>query len=306
MAAMDGWKDLTRLAERAHGIVSHDELAAAGLSKRQLRRWVEDGRLVDTGYGTFRLGGVPPSFAGEVLSAIKAFPDETWASHHTAARLLGLPAWSADDRIELTRPTGLSAERVTAQVHRSNRILPHHVTVVDGVPCTCASRTVFDLARTTGPKALTRVVDRALHLRICTMVSLYRTLYEMGGPGRPGTRRAREVFEGLGIDHVPPESGLEAVGMALLEGLGFVWQVELSDDRGYIRRVDGIRSDVGLIVEFDGPHHRREPQRSLDVDGDQRLRRMGYDVVRITWADVTTGGPATRERLVARIRSAAA
>jgi very-short-patch-repair endonuclease len=303
---MELWKELTKKAEREHGIVTYDQLLAAELSERQVRRWVGDGRLVDLGYGVYRIGGVPPSFAGEVLAAIRAFPDETWASHHTAARLLGLPVWSREPRIELTRPTGLSAERSIARVHRSTRLPPHHLTMVDGVPCLTASRTVFDLARTTGPEALKRAIDRGLHLRCCTMPSLYRVLYEMGGPGRPGTRRMRQVIDMLGIEHVPPESGLEEVGFALLDGLGFRWQVEMSDERGYIRRVDGLHDGARLVVELDGPHHRRDPQLSLDREQDRRIRRLGYDVLRYEWADVTRHGPATRDRLLTRIVGAAA
>jgi len=262
--------------------------------------------LVDLGYGVFRLGGVPPSFPGDVLAAIGAFPGETWASHHTAARLEDLRVWAPDRRIELTRPTGLSAERSVARVHRSTRLLPHHLTSVQGVPCTTPSRTIFDLARTTGPQALGRAIDRGLLLRSCTMPSLYRVLYEMGGPGRPGTRRMRSVLDGLGLDHVPPESGLEEVGCALLDGLGFAWQVELSDEQGYIRRVDGLHEAGRLVLELDGPHHAREPQRSLDRDGDRRIRRLGYDVERLVWADVARNGPATRDRVAASVLAAVA
>jgi very-short-patch-repair endonuclease len=303
---MERWKDLTRAAERAYGIVTYDQLSAGGLSRSQVLRWVRDGRLVDVGYGAYRLGGVPPSFEGEVLAAISAFPGETWAGCSTAGRLDDLPVWSPDGRIELVRPTGLSAERSVARVHRSTYLPAHHLTVVRGIPCTATPRTVFDLARTTGPNHLVRIIDRALDRRLCTMGSLYRVLYEMGGRGRPGTRRMRTVLDALGLDHVPPESELEVVGFALLDGLGFAWQVEMTDERGYIRRVDGLHRPARLVVELDGAQHRREPQLSLDRDGDRRLHRLGYDVERLSWSDVTRDGDATRQRIVARLVAAAA
>ncbi|QYG92449.1 DUF559 domain-containing protein [Iamia sp. SCSIO 61187] len=303
---MERWKDLTQAAERAHGIVTYDQLRGSGLSERQVRRWAGDGRLVDLGYGTYRLGGVPPGFDGEVLAAISAFPGETWAGFTTAGRLDDLPVWSPDGRIELVRPTGLSAERSVARVHRSTYLPVHHLTVVRGIPCTATPRTVFDLARTTGPNRLVRIIDRALDRRLCTMASLYRVLYELGGRGRPGTRRMRTVLEVLGLDHVPPESELEVVGFALLDGLGFTWQVEMSDERGYIRRVDGLHRPARLVVELDGAQHGREPQRSLDRDGDRRLHRLGYDVERLTWSDVARDGDATRQRIAARLVAAAA
>ena len=85
--------------------------------------------------------------------------------------------------------------------------------------------------------------------------------------------------------------------MALLAGLGFEWQVEVSDEQGYIRRVDGLRRTDGVVVEFDGPQHGREPQRALDLDHDRRLRTLGLDVVRLTWTDVTVDADASLDRI---------
>lgn len=303
---MDSWKQVAQAAERTRGVTTYDAMRATGLTDRQIRRCVAEGRLVDSGYGVFRVGGVPPSFEADVLAALLEFPGEAWASHHTAGRLQDLRVWARDQRIELTRPTVLSATRSGARVHRSTRILDHHVTVVRGVPCTTASRTLFDLARTTGEARLRRGIDRGLNLGICTMGSLYQVHYELGGRGRPGTRRMRAVLADLGRDHVPPESELEVVGMALLDGLGFEWQVEISDERGYIRRVDGLNRAASLVLELDGRQHRREPQLSLDRSGDRRLRALGLEVVRLDWDDVTAHGEATRDRIVDLVVAAVA
>jgi very-short-patch-repair endonuclease len=303
---MDGWKRVARAAEHTRGVVTYDGLCAVGLSDGQIRRCVSDGRLLDTGYGVFRVGGVPPSFEGDVLAAVLEFASETWASHHTANRLLDLRVWSSDPRIELVRPTVLSATRSGARVHRSTLLPAHHLTVVRGIPCTTASRTLFDLARTTPERRLKRGIDRGLNLGVCTMGSLYQVHYELGGRGRPGTRRMRIVLGELGDGYVPPESELEVVGMALLDGLGFEWQVEISDEQGYIRRVDGLNRHAGLVVELDGRQHLRDPQLSLDRIGDRRLRRLGLEVLRLGWSDVTVHGEGTRDRVLAIIAAAAA
>ncbi len=116
----------------------------------------------------------------------------------------------------------------------------------------------------------------------------------------------REVLDVRGLDHVPPESELEEVGMALLAGLGFEWQVEISDERGYIRRVDGLHRAGGLVLELDGKQHDAPAQRALDREGDRRLGRLGWGVKRLRWCDVTRGSDATRAALASRLRSAAA
>lgn len=293
-------------AESRHGLLTRDDLMDADVSDASTGRLVRSGRLVDCGYGVYRVGGMPETFASQVLAAVLAVSSFCWASHHTAARLLGLERGPSRGRIELVRPTGLSAELAAARIHRSTRLPAHHLTVVDGIGCTTASRTIFDLARTTGPAHLTRLVNAGLLAGLCTMVSLYRVLYDLGGRGRPGTARMRQVLDALGDDHVPPESGLEEVGMALLGPLGFAWQVVLSDEQGYIRRVDGLHRASGVIVEFDGPQHRREPQRSLDRAHDERLRQLGHEVVRLEWEDVTRRGESTRTDVLARIDQAVA
>jgi hypothetical protein len=284
---MDQWTDLATRAERRHGIVVVDDLIRSGASRMQIQRWREEGRLVPCGYGSFRIGGAPVTYAGRVLAAIEEFPDASWASHRTVARLCDLGITCPADLVEITRPTGLSAERSSARVHRSTRVPEHHTTVMCGVPALTVSRTLFDLARTLPDPVLLRALDRGLIRGLCTVPSVWQVFHDLGGRGRPGTRRMREVLNVLGSDHVPAASELEKVGMALLADRGIEWQVSMSDDRGYLRRVDGLHRDGRIVVEFDGPQHGREPQRSLDRDGDRRLRAMGFSVLRFRWDDVT-------------------
>lgn len=306
---MERWKALMAKVEREHGIVTRDDLHAGGLSPRQVARWTDDGRLVPMAYGVFRLGGVPPSFEAEVLAAVKVFPDETWASHHTAARLWGIGVAGREPRIELTRPTLLSGQRSVARIHRSTTLGPHHLTSLRGIPVTTPARTLFDLARTTGPTRLGRAVTRATRDDLCTVGSLYRVLFDLGGRGRPGTRRMRQVLDEKGIEYVPTESELDDIGRALLGDIsGLAWQVEMSDEQGYIRRVDGLHQAARVVVEFDGAaFHEHDPEQvALDGAGDARLGAMGYRVERLRWADVTRHAEATRTRVGRLVTAAAA
>jgi very-short-patch-repair endonuclease len=116
----------------------------------------------------------------------------------------------------------------------------------------------------------------------------------------------RQVLDGRGLDHVPAESEAEEVAMALLDGLGFEWQVEMSDEQGYIRRVDGRNRAGRLILEVDSRFHDSPAQWELDRSGDQRLNALGWDVERVRWADITRDGEATRARIAARLRAAVA
>lgn len=286
---MDPWKQLMRKAEAIHAVVNRTELVAAGLSPGQVDRWREAGRLVDLAPGVYRMGGSPATFEARVMAAVLSYDGATWASHHTASRLLDLGVAGRDDLVHLTRPTVLSAQRTGVHVHRSTCLPDHHLTTVAGIPTTTAARTVFDLARTVGPHRLDRAIERATQRRLCTVATVYRVLYDLGGRGRPGTRRLREVLERWDADEPATESELDAVGRALLARVpGIEWQVPLSDERGYIRRVDGLLRSAALVIEFDGTDFHSTPSaRDLDAYNDRRLMRQGYRVRRFDWTDLT-------------------
>jgi len=295
------WKTINEIAAHNAGVVSRADLARAGLSDSTIERYCRDGRLARVGRGVYRIAGVRPTFESEVIAALEPFGPDTWAARYTAARVDDLGVEGRERRIELLRPIDTSAARSGIVVHRSGTILPHHVKVVRGIALTATARTIFDIAATTGSVQLGRAIDRALLAGKCTMPGLYRVLYELGGRGRPGTRRFRTAVDVRGLDHVPPESDLEAVGMALLEGMGFEWQVPMSDEQGYIRRVDGRHADARLVIEFDGRQHDVGDARALDADHDARLRALGWDVLRLRWPDVSRDGDATRLAVARRV-----
>ena len=220
--------------------------------------------------------GAPPTYESRVAAALSILGDDgqAWGSHHSASRMWGLGIHGRDQRIEILRPKLLSAARGGVLVHRSTLIPPHHVTVLRGLPVTTPSRTLFDLARSTGPAALGRGITKAIQVRDipCSLPSLYRVLYDLGGRGRPGTRRFRQALDGRDLDEPPTESVLDEIGRALLRRVpGIRWQVELSDERGYIRRVDGLIDGIGLVLEFDSIFHDDPQQRALDDENDRRL-----------------------------------
>jgi hypothetical protein len=304
---MEAWRTLMERVEAAHGIVTHDDLVAGGLSPHQVERLCDAGRLVRLHHGVYRIAGAPPTYEARVAAALRELGDDggSWASHHTAARLWGLRLDGPDQRVEITRPKALSASRGGVLVHRSTLIPDHHVTRLHRLPVTTPSRTLFDLARNTGEARLGRAITRAIEQRElpCSLPSLYRVLYDLGGRGRPGTRRFRHVLDGRDLDEPPTESVLDQIGRALLRPIpGIRWQVEINDEQGYIRRVDGLIGDADLVLEFDSVFHDNPAQRALDDDGDRRLAGLGLTTRRLRWLDLTRRGDLTLaeiQRLIA-------
>ncbi len=308
---MDVWDEVIARVEATHGIVTHSDLLAAGISPRQVLRQREAGRLVDLHHGVYRIAGAPPTYEARVAAALRIVDEDgqSWASHHTASRMWGVGIHGRDQRIEILRPKLLSAARGGVLVHRSTLIPPHHVTVLRGLPVTTPSRTLFDLARSTGPVVLGRGITKAIQVRDipCSLPSLYRVLYDLGGRGRPGTRRFREVLDTFDPAEPPTESVLDEIGRSLLRRVpGIRWQVEMSDERGYIRRVDGLVEDIPLVIELDSVFHDDPVQRALDDEGDRRLLALGYPTRRLRWPDLTRPGDLTLDEILRLVADRAA
>lgn len=301
--AMTSWTQLMDHVSERHGVVTRAELIGADLSETQVDRLTASGRLVIAGVGVFRVAGAPDSFEGRVLSAILGTESEVWASHRTAARLWGIRVPGPDRPMEVSRPYGLSARRGGLRVHRTTYLPEHHRTMVRQIPVTTAARTLFDLARSTSPHLLDRAVEEALRDRLCSVGALHRVLAELGGRGRPGTRRMRSILEHRDIDYIPTASELEAVGRAVLGAIpGIEWEVNMSDEQGYIRRVDAMVRSARVVIEFDGvTYHGQPTDVAHDNAGDARLIAAGYVVLRFGWIDLTSRPESVRatvDRLV--------
>lgn len=297
---------LAARAERRHGLLTLDDLAAAGIGPREVRRWVALGRIEVEGRGVFRIGGCPPSTEATILARVLVHEVDTWASHLTAAWLHGVSGFGRPGQVELTRLHGTNHQRAGARIHRTSAMPDHHATVVRGIPVTTMARTVFDLAPLLGDRQLDRAVEAALRTSGCTVAALYRVVEELGGKGRTGTAAMRAVLAERGLAYVPTESELDLLGRAVVAPLdGIEWQVSMSDERGYIRRVDGLHRAGRLVVEWDGAEfHDRPDQRRLDAEGDARLRRLGLDVVRFRWHDVTERPDVVRRTVRSHVGAA--
>lgn len=308
LPAMSAWDEVAAGAEGRHGVVALAELLAAGMSRRDVERRVARGQLVAVGPTVWRIAGAPPSHHADVLGVLLGIEGEAWASHRTAARLWGIRVHGPAGLIEITRPYGTSANRGSVHIHRSTLVLPHHVTVHQGVSVTAVPRTIFDLARRTGPKVFDRAIEEALRAHLCTIGSLHRVLAELGGRGRPGTRKMRAALAPRAIDYVPTSSELTAVGRAVLASVpGIEWEVPITDEQGYIRQVDGLVRAARLIIELDGAAFHDQPSDvRRDTEQDLRLIALGYVVERVRWVDLTQRPEATLAKILRLVAGGAA
>ena len=171
------------------------------------------------------------------------------------------------------------------EIHRSVTLSDADVTVIRGIRCTTAARTLLDLAGVLDRRGLERAVDQAEILELFDLTALHEQLRR--NPGRRGARRLGELLTA----HQPAtttRSELEERFLALIRRAGLpvpevnAWVV-LPDSEPAVC-ADFVWRAQRLIIETDGlrthdTRHAFEHNRRTD----QRLTLCGWRVVRVTW-----------------------
>jgi len=268
------------LAARQHGVVSVAQLRAAGLGRGAVALRVRRGRLHRLHVGVYAVGHPRVSPRGRCWAALLAAggPAAAALSHRTAAAVWELLPAPAGRPEVTTRAHARST--ATLHVHRS-RLAPVDVVVQgDGLALTSVARTLVDLADQLPPHALTRACHRAAILRLLDADAVLARLAELPG------RRARALRASLATGPQATRSELEERFLALLA------RHELPAPRVNVRaaghEVDFLWPEARLVVETDGAAvhrtmHAFETDRRRDLD----LKLAGYEVVRLTWRQVT-------------------
>lgn len=283
----------------------------AGATVREVQDARERKNLVNLRRGvyavrsTFDELGPEAQYRVHAHGALLVLKPPVTISHETAAIWCDLELLRPElDLLHVTRPE-LPASRVEAGIHHHPGALPPaHVNIVRGVRVTSEARTAVDIARghdfATGLAAADSALRAAAtHPQLVDVMNFCRAW-----AGARGASRAVSEADGRAAN--PGESLSRAV---LIEaGLGPTdLQVELRDGRGLVGYADFGWLPLKVLGEFDG-------RGKYGADGataaeavwaekirEDRLRALGYSVVRWTWADLLSP-----DRLASRIRQALA
>lgn len=291
------------LAATQHGLVTYDQVRGLGLTENGLWHRVRYGRLLRVTRGIYRFPGGIDSARQRAMAAVLASGEGAAISHKSAAALDELPGFSIEP---LTVSVSRHGRRSLAgvRIEESLALPGHHVTVVDGIPCTTVARTLFDLCGDVAARRAERALDTALARKLVTLPELWRVLDELAEHGRAGTVLFRTLLTEREPDYVPPESELEARFLDLVERHALAspeQQVDLGDDDGWIGRVDFLFRGAGIVVEVDGAEfHDGLVDRRRDEARDERLTAAGWHVLRLKWDDVANRGAAVARAI--RIR----
>jgi hypothetical protein len=269
------------------GIVTFEQLLAAGLSRNQIQRRLAAGSLVSLYRGVYTTTLTLPTIEQRALAACLATRVRAFASHSTALVLLGI-ADVPTSKIDVTVPSDVRIRIPGVNAHRSGVLGPRESSARGPLVVSRPARALIDSAGLFGELEIESFVDSAIRGRMLTPRSLLIEASRQGFANRPGLgvlRRLATQRSGEGSS----ESELEDRAVRLLRRFGLPrpvrqYMVTLS---GRVLRFDLAYPDQRLAIELNGwgPHFGREPWQR---DHDRRnASEVGHwRMLEFTWSDV--------------------
>ncbi|HEV7185560.1 MAG TPA: hypothetical protein VGN33_13785 [Leifsonia sp.] len=236
-----------------------------------------------------------PDLWSRCLALSDRIPEGGAFSHGTAAALLDLPVPSnlaRADRLHLAVPPPRRASRASGIVGHQLALAGADVVELGRIRVTSPRRTWADLAAHLELGELVALGDAIVHWR-SPRASIPELAAEAARlSGRPGAGTARAA---AGLLHERSESPQESHLRVALVRAGFPRlqvNVDLRDTDGrFVARPDLRFPDYGVIVEYEGDHHRTDrAQWRRDLSRTAELQALGETVIRIA----STGAPTLR------------
>ncbi|MCU1390648.1 MAG: hypothetical protein JWL72_3986 [Ilumatobacteraceae bacterium] len=216
----------------------------------------------------------------------------------------GLPADDGD--VHALIPHGRHAELPGVIIHKCRRIDP--VDVVqrgDGIRVTSPTRTMFDCADLLGVKRTGSIFEQLIDENKGTFATHASTLSRLGAPGRSGTRTMSAVIASRPTWRSAMQSELEVLVLREIERQLLpapttqLWFVLRNGDRV---RLDFAWPALKVALEVDHPFwHAGIAECHRDKVRDRKMAAVGWQTLRVTDLDVSTGLPAAIADLAATI-----
>jgi hypothetical protein len=271
------------------------------MSSSAFSRMVSNGELRRVLPRVYRAAVTKLTFQARLISYC-LWSGDGIVSHFAAGRLWGFEGMPPTP-IEITRVEKCDTRSPDGSVRIHHMKLPSEDrTMIGVIPVTTRIRTLIDLSSTMEPTAFEDVLDAALSSGVVRLEWLWERVDRMPRRGRAAVpllrRLLTERMEGRGC-----ESPLEIRVKRLLDGMGFppsAHQYNISDDEGFIARVDFAYPHLKVAIEVDGyGHHSRKRTWINDHRKRNRLQALKWTVIVVTVWHLGEG----REQLEADIRA---
>lgn len=293
--------ELVALVAKQGGVFLRRQALACGYSAQEVRIALRRRVWVPIRRGAYAEASVVDGSSGverHVLRvrAVSLALEEPWAvSHNSAALVHELPTWGTDlSAVHMTR-TKVHGARTEAGVKHHLATLPSgSLVIAGGILTTGLARTATDVAREFGREPGVVCMDAALG-RGVSEAKMHRVVEELGQwPGACAAKAAASVADGRAES--PGESRTRLLVAEC--GLPAPRLQAVVTDGDFAARVDMLIDEYSLIIEFDGRAKYGRGRDGVDArvsDGDlvwaeklreDRLRELGFEVVRLVWADL--------------------
>jgi hypothetical protein len=234
-----------------------------------------------------------------MLAAALACGNEAAISHGSAAELIGL--WNKRlPTVHVIPPDWSGREIDGIRWHRVRLPDADEIEVRDGITCTTVSRTLVDMAGSTGWSSMRRLVEQAAILRLLDIEEIDRILALGRRRGAPRLRRVLAPWRETREERPVVRSRLEARLLPLLieEGIPAPQCNVRLHLEGRTLEIDLLWEKQQLAIETDGEEtHGTRIAFQRDRWRDQLLVAAGYRTARVTWAQVRDEPSAVVNRI---------
>ncbi len=295
-------------AAAQHGVITRAQARSAGLTIGAIDGCVANGLFRLITERVYRVRGAPQTEHMAVVAATLGSGGRV--SHATAARWFHLQpelpsspihvtvdARRCRPRLQRVRVQTLDHSFFSVVVHRST--LDERVPTVEGIPCTTADQVLIEIAPALSSEQLEAMFERARRLGLVSTERLARRFGQIGGRGRPGTPKIREL-----LAHARPnplDSRLEVKAWRMLRASRLAdpqrqVRVDLPANRWY--RLDFAWPELLVAFETEGfEWHGSRARWKQDRLRTAALERLGWRIVVATWDDVVHAPAATLDRI---------
>lgn len=280
---------------RDHFIVGTEALASGDVTRRDLRR-----RYTKVHRNVYARNGVDLTAVDRARAAWLWSDRRAILVGHSAAALLGSKWIPADLPAEVAHgrrgaPNGIAV--------RSNCIRDDELRTIDGIRCTTAARTAYDLGRRLSPELGVIRLDALMN---ATRVAASEI--EAVAARYPGARGIRGLRMALDLADGGAESPQETRLRLLLVDAGLPrpeTQIPVTENRRVRRRIDMGWPEWSVGVEYDGEQHFTSAQDyANDIDRLEFLANRGWTIVRVSARQLRYQRPAVVQRVTAALRAA--
>lgn len=226
--------------------------------------------------------------------ALAAIQPQVVFAGATAAALLGCSVRSPEAPIESVAHPDSAGVRRKGHRRRRRLLPPSHITHVDGLNVTTASRTFVDLAADLPLSVVVAFGDYALRHDLATAESIATCLADC--VGNRGTRRARQAASLLDARAESPRESILRITLIEAGLPAPVPQYVVTRANGtFVARLDLAYVEERIAIEYDGGHHLTPVQQAKDADRRHELTIEGWLIVTVTSLDLRHRGRAPRK-----------